>query len=209
MKLVRNLMESLTGVGIKIKGNWDGKLYSCTRCYSKIRESLPDSRSNWKKSVRKCRTKSLSRDTTTAVGFIGEQIVTKTLGLDNCNLKLNNFNARYDGSRHSEYGIVEIKTSTFNVMEDKWKFTGIYADKSDTIFFLCMDKDMKNVERVYRIPSIEFVYKTNFSIYKNPSRGTWYDNPKKDYRIDEKLFNDIYHSMSSKDCPVLKDSHKV
>ncbi len=41
--------------------------------------------------------------------FIGQQIVAKTYGIEDCNLKMNNFRFYID-LKHSIYGYIEVKT---------------------------------------------------------------------------------------------------
>lgn len=61
-----------------------------------------------------------------------------------------------------------------------------------------MNKDETMVERVYIIPKEAVGSRVSISISK-------YLNSRWEiYRVDEKPYNDAYHSMSLKDCPVLK-----
>ena len=65
-----------------------------------------------------------------------------------------------------------------------------------------MSKDWKDVDRIYIIPESEAKEGTSITISKNPYRGIpWYEK----YRVDEKPYNEAYHSLSIEDCSVLKD----
>lgn len=58
-----------------------------------------------------------------------------------------------------------------------------------------MSKDRKNIERVYIFPKKEIIIRNGVTIYKNPTRAVWYEK----YRVDEKPYNDAYHSLLRKD----------
>lgn len=153
------------------------------------------------------RTGKLSRYSTNGIGFVGAQIVAKTLGVDDCNIKMDNFCFYVDLSKHDIYGIGEVKTATLNKINGCWKFT-IENEYFifNTMFLVCMDENepWKNVERIYAIPKKEIIqHGIGITIVKNPLRCTWYDDTKKKYRIDEKPFDEIYHKMKLKNCTVL------
>lgn len=70
-----------------------------------------------------------------------------------------------------------------------------------SLFYFCVSKDRKIVERIYEFPANELIDRTSISIYKNPtpSRGPfWYEQ----YRImDEetiKKVNDIWKDIIKK-----------
>lgn len=72
-------------------GNWDRKSYICVKCYDKECRKLPDSHTGLIKSMRKFRNKELPKDCSSGKGFIGEQIWCKARGVENCNIKKDNF----------------------------------------------------------------------------------------------------------------------
>lgn len=170
----------------------------CQSCYKKHYDKAPDSHNNLMKAMRKSRNKELSKDCTSGKGFIGEQIWCKARGVENCNIKKDNFTYKYDHSPDLEYGIVNTKIATIEM--GAWHFTpkGKYAH---AVLF-CMDKEWENVDRTYIIPEFEMKMRTSITITKNPIRGSqWYDK----YRVDEKPYNNAYHNMNIEDCPILKN----
>lgn len=78
----------------------------CNKCFKK----LPGNYNDIVKSMCQSRNKQLSRFSPRGIGFIGEMIVATTLRLDNCNVKMNNFNFPIDVSRHATYGKMQVKT---------------------------------------------------------------------------------------------------
>lgn len=178
------------------KNNWDGKSYLCNTC--KMREY------NDKiiKPTRQCRTRELSRYSTHGKGFIGAQIVAKTNGLEDCNIKMDNFCFYVDLSRHTKYGTVEVKTATLNIEYLWWGFSGFKPENSDTTFLVCMDDNepWKNVERIYKIPSNN-IEVTTITIFANTSMrmSKWGK-----FKIDENPYNNTYHNMKLENCKVLK-----
>lgn len=183
---------------------WDRKSYVCSKCYEKESRKLPDSRTNWIKSQRKFRNKELPKDCSSGKAFIGEQIWCKTRGVDNCNIKMDNFAYKYDHSPDQEYGITNTKIASLNHHQGTVEAWGGFHTngKYDNAVLICMDKNWENVERVYIIPEYEMKKRSNVTISKNPYRGIpWYEK----YRVDEKPYNDAYHNMNIEDCPILKN----
>src|SRR3989338_9612420 len=91
------------------KEGWDGKSYICTRCESKERQRLPDSRNNAIKAIANSRNSLLDIDSNTAKGLIGEAIIAKVRDLEVISIKLDNFRTRFDLSLDSEYDIIQSK----------------------------------------------------------------------------------------------------
>lgn len=177
--------------------------YICEKCRMNIENNRPDSYSNLRKAGRLCRNKGILKDSNMGKGFIIEQVIAKFLGLENCNLKLDNFKAKFDIYPHPEYG--RIQTMGRSPYYGDWFFGGRdfsgRISNGDTLFIVCMDKNWKVIIQVYRFPTKDIIHRTGITIYNNPSRRVWYE----DYKIDEKPFNDIYHSMNTDNCPVIKD----
>lgn len=185
------------------KGNWDRKSYICSRCYYRnhyhnVIKSDPNSTVGTMKSMAKYRNKQLSKYSNIGKGFIGEQIIVNTRGLKNCNIELDNFHSKFDLSVDLEYGNIQVKTASLSY--GIWSVSHIHGI-FDTLFLICMDKNWKNVERVYVVPISEFYDRTHIAIVKNPLRYfQWYEK----YRVDEKPYNETYHDMKIDKCSVLK-----
>ncbi len=69
-----------------------------------------------------------------------------------------------------------------------------------------MDKNVPwiDIEKVYVIPESELYGEVRINIYKDfsnvRSRFKWVDK----FRVDEKDFNDIYHTMKLENCKILR-----
>lgn len=134
-------------------------------------------------------------------GFIGQQIVANTYGVEDCNLMMDNFHFYIDLSKILGYGYVEVKIASLIYIS--WYFSRIKSENFDTIFLLCMDMNWpwKDVYRVYAIPWKAVGNRKSMGITKNPSKDKlWYEK----FRIDVEPFNDTYHSMKLSNCTVLR-----
>ena len=189
----------------KTSGNWhrhskSGLYPICKHCYD-IHD--PNSYNNIMKVSTKSRNKELSKNSTKGKSFRTEQAILKTLGLENCNIEKNNFSYKCDGNS-DDFGMIQIKSSALEFGDGfkyyEWKFDKIKLENCNTVFLVCMDKNYKNILRVYKISS-EHIHIEYIRI--NPhTEIKWNWN---DFRIDEKPYNDTYHNMSIENCSVLKD----
>lgn len=149
------------------------------------------------------RTGNLDPLSNTGKGFIGQQIVAITYGVEDCNLKMNNFHFYIDLSKISEYGYCEVKIGSLNIMEDQWSFGTRRYQEYDTLLALCMDnkEPWVDVKRSYAFPWEVVGNRKSITITKNPKFGTqWYEES----RIDSKPFNATYHNMKLINCRVLR-----
>lgn len=173
------------------KGNWDKKSRMCTYCYMDIYKSSSDSQQYFRKSQAKSRIGNFNRFEMPGKAVIGQWIGGKTLGLKDLNIEKNNFREPIDLSTHSIYGSIDVKIATYNHINDQWRFGGI-RHNFDNLLALCMDRYelWRDVDCVYMIP-IAYISVENITITKNlsPRRSKW-----EKFRIDEKPYNDTYHS---------------
>lgn len=156
----------------------------CNNCRSKI-----DNMSLW-------RIGRLSKYSKTGKGVIGQWVVAKYLGVEDLNIKMDNFNFHID-LIHPIYGCVQVKLSLLNKY-GKWDMVNI-GWYFDTLFIVCMSDNFGNVERVYIIPEGDIISETRrVSITKNPklSLGPFmYDK----FKVDEKPFDNIYNTVDIPD----------
>lgn len=173
--------------------NWTGN-WLCPKCYY-IDYNEKNLKSLWRIGL-------LDPLSPVGKGFIGQQIVAKTYEVEDCNLKMDNFNFYVDLAKIGKYGYCEVKIATFNKRNGKWEFEGIDPEHFDSLFIVCMDKNefWKNVERVYIIP-VEYIISSHITIYENTSTklSKW-----EKFRIDHKPFDKIYHNMKLENCKILK-----
>lgn len=135
------------------------------------------------KSMRDCRLGKIDIDSTRGKGLIGEAINAKIRKLKILSIELDNYSYIIDLSKDHEYNIIQTKFRTFNGKD--WNVTfGI----EHNLFVLCLDKEMKNIVRVYAIPENEL-----FGIQSTDIAE--YDSKWGKFRIDEKPYNDAYHNF--------------
>lgn len=188
----------------------DCTAYECSVCHKKIEYNTPGTYANAKKLQADCRNENLDSSSSSGRGFIGVQIVAHRYGIDDCNIKMDNFRFYVDLSKISGYGYSEVKTSSFSKTYGRWKFNTDRVQEYDTAFLVCMDNNWpwKDVDRLYAIPWEVVVNrnKWSISITKNPSKGVqWYE----EFRIDERPFNETYHNMKLENCKILRKELSV
>ena len=188
--------------GLDYKEEWNGKSYTCKKCYGRIVQNLPDSQNNIRKRLANSRNKQLDPDSGPGKGFIGEQIVANTLGIKNCNLDRDNFNYQIDLYDDIKYKKIQVKYTALN-RDGEWFVQNYDGNYFDHLFIVCMSKDYKKVERVYIIPWCEAIKRKSITIIEKMKK-TWYNL----YMVDEKPYNDTYCNMNLDDCPVLRKRKK-
>ena len=72
-------------------GKKDCTGYICNKCAMKIRNRLPDSYNNANKSVKDIRTGNLDKDSSTGKAIISQAVVCNVLGVEDLNMKMDNF----------------------------------------------------------------------------------------------------------------------
>jgi hypothetical protein len=172
---------------------WDRKYHLCSDCYRKYD---PESLENLIKSMRLSRIGDLERESENGKSVIGQWMTAKVLELTDNNIEKNNFREKVDLSKHHILGKVEVKSPS--LIEGKWHAYIGMEHNFDSITVTCMDNNnpWKNANRVYIIPESELYGETQITIYEDwpkisrRSKFEWIEK----YRIDEKPFNDIYHS---------------
>lgn len=176
----------------------------CKKCYDN--DYYHNIRSDDIKSGRKCRNKDLSVNSAIGRGFVAEMTVAKVRNLKNCNIELDNFHAVFDLSIDSEYGKPQVKGPTFDRGYGKWKAKLGMEHNFDHVWIVCMDENRIHVIRVYIIPESELYGETQIDIYEDWSKvrgGSKFEWIEK-YRVDEKPYDDAYHSLNLDDCKYLR-----
>lgn len=143
-------------------------------------------------------------------GFIGQQIIAKTYGVEDCNLKMNSFHFYIDLNKITGYGYGEIKTATFKKYGEYWSFSCMVKE-CDTFFLVCLDEywPWRDVKRVYAVPCWEVFGGSGVYIRENfrLSRSKW--KYLEEFRIDEKPFNSTFHNMKLENCKILRRCEDV
>lgn len=172
----------------KTTGKW-----ICNKCYSIDYNNL------YIKPKRRCRTGHLNPDSTTSKGNKFQELACMHYGWKNLNIKNNNFNSPIDCIDPRTGLFYQIKGRVYNHIERYWQFSPLdreWDKKYEDMICYCTNKDLKIIERIYRIPSYEIDRIRTLTITKNPSRGVpWYEK----YRADEeelKKANEIWKKLN-------------
>lgn len=199
----------------KTTGNWhtyseDGTYPICKHCYD-TRDSCSDA--GMKKILAKSRNKKLGKNTSKGKGFRAEQGILLTLGLENCNLKKDNFGYKMDGYHHDGDKRIQIKSGALlcygNGVDDyEWSFDKIKLENCDTVYLAGMDRTYSKYLKILKIPT-DYIKSTGLKYIRiNPNTVKKWEWNK--YEIDVKPFNDIYNNLSIDKCTVLEgDDNEV
>ena len=171
--------------------NIDCTGYLCSVCKARHYNDLPDSYININKLISNSRTCQLAVNSETGKGLIGEAVIAKVRKLEIISIKLNNFKSKFDLTRDVEHGMIQSKLR--QLYYGDW-ITYIGTEHIfDTLFYICISKDMKDIERIYIIPQTELYGIQTVKIIRNPSSSKILKWDK--YNVDPKPYNDAYHSL--------------
>lgn len=168
------------------EGNWTGK-WLCQSCYKKEQYKNGNTNANIINLLRDRRIGNLKPNSNQAKGDLSEELTCIWRGVENLNVKNDNYNSPIDHSIDSELGIIETKGRLYDYRERRWGFASLEKEwdkKFDHMICYCASRDGKIIERIYIFPKPEIIGKTSISIYKNLiyKRYGWYE----EYRVKDK-----------------------
>ncbi len=154
------------------KGVWTGK-YICDYCR--------------KKDISEYRNKRIRLRISEGTGSVCDTMISKILEIPVCSIYAGDTKLPFN-LIHGYYGIVGTKIS--NMRRGKWDFRSNGRISADTYFHIGFDKNYKNIEIVYVIPSEDLANSNGrVCLYRNTMKYL-------KYKIDNTIFNDIYHSRN-------------
>ena len=170
--------------------------YICHYCYLKIVQ----------KAESKMRNGKLSKHSCVGKGFIMEQVVSKYLGVENCNLKTDNLHNGFDLFKIG-YGRMDVQGSkVYGLGKYRcWMFT--VKKNNDCYFLVGLDKDRKIIIKAWIIPTKDIYTKRTITIMCDTS-----ESKRRFGKYEMKLeqvsqLNDILHSIGKNGCKYLCDVH--
>lgn len=179
-------------------GKKDCTEYICHKCSCKnYQNNNFDSQHNLMKLTYNFRTGNIDIESSKGEGLIIEAVVAKVRHLRNYNIESDNYNMIFDLFIDPEYGRPEVKGPS--LIGGEWNIVLGMEHNFDNIWIVCMDKNRKNVKRVYIIPESELYGETCIHIYEDFSKTLriskfeWVE----EYRVDEKPYDDAYHNLMS------------
>ena len=95
--------------------------------------------------------------------------------------------------------IFKLRLQVHILISGNLTFDGSPCD-CDTVILLRMDREWKNVLRVYIIPSA-YIETLCISIYTGSIRVSKWDK----FMVDEKSYNDAYHTLDIENCSILRN----
>lgn len=177
--------------------NINGKIvWYCEKHSGRYRATLPNSQNNTRKLIANFRNNNLSVESPSGKGYISQKVTCIVRGIEDLNIKNDNFHSEIDHSKDSELGIIQSKSSFFNSLEGYWSshVENEHNKNFDFLFYYCLSNNGKTIEQGYIFPKFEIMKSSSVTIYKDPMRGynRWYDK----YRIkDIKPYNDAYQQI--------------
>lgn len=153
--------------------------WTCRNCYQKYD---PNSINNIKKSVSNCRTGNQDQNHSNTKGDKDIELACRLYRYENLNEKYDNHITPIDCLDPRTGLFHQVQGRFYNGKHGWWQFSHLdrewYKEYEDMICF-CKSKDGKRIERIYRFPLSVIKEVKTISIYRNPSRGGWYEK----YRI--------------------------
>jgi hypothetical protein len=193
-------------------GIWTGK-YVCMSHYKSdyymdIVKNDPNSQDNIIKALAGSRTGDLDLNSNTGKGKKFEKLSSIYFGVDNLNVKNDNYCWPIDHSRHPILGTLQTQGRFFYTYIGTyggWLFDDLdreWSKKFGHMILWCASKNGKRIERGYIIPKNEIydpetdLGRRSITIVKNPSKGVqWHEQ----YRIKDpeelKKINDIWQKI--------------
>lgn len=168
-------------------GYWDNRSYLCYKCYQDIPVNYEIYR-NKTRSMTQTRTGNLKIDSGRGKSLIDQAVVTKVLGIDDLNIKMDNFEYYIDAS-NEKYGKIDIKGSHFYLIEEIWRFSTRGNIICDTFILLGYNHDRTNIDFVWIVPNEN--WKNEIKIHKDAIKTSKYDR----FKVDPKPYNDVYYSL--------------
>jgi len=140
----------------------------------------------------------LTRNVSLSKSIIDQAVVAEYFGLEDLNIKMNNFNYYID-LRHEIYGNIDVKGGTLLSgrklsYSDYWCFSTNRKIEPDTYFCIGYDKLRDNIIKALIIPNDNWVINLdNLYVYKNPSRTSKYNYAQ--FEIECTKLNKIYQDL--------------
>lgn len=176
-----------------IKG-WTGR-WMCFNCNgNNYQEKDPNSQRNIIKSIRNLRTGNIKKDSEQGIVIITQAVVAKVNGIEDLNIKTDNYNYHIDMYKDI-YGRINVEYSSFRYPHyNGWMFNSrriniVKNENYDTFILLCLGIGKINIQRVYIIPNIQKI-KELWIIGINVN-GSEYDI----FRVDQNSYNDIFQNI--------------
>ncbi len=169
----------------KSTGKW-----LCNNCRNKdIQKYDPNSGNNIIKSLAGHRTGNLNPNSSTAIGNVFEELTCRWKGVKNLNKENDNYKNPIDHSPDEAGKIYQTKGKLYDPINKYWHINIINEHNAiingfefTHLIIYCANKDGNIIERLYIFPIEEAIKRTGIKIYKNPSKGFWYEK----YRIKDK-----------------------
>lgn len=168
------------------KGIWNGRSYSCKKCYSNGCQRLPDSYNSVIKNLANFRTGNLGKDSETGKSLIDQAVVSKVLGIEDLNITMNNLEWCID-AQDDVRGKIDVKSSKLG--DDGWSFGNNRKIECDTYICLGYDANRCYIAKAWEIPNDDNVISIcTIHIRMNSLK---YEK----FEIDETSYNDAYQSL--------------
>lgn len=174
-------------------GKIDCTKWSCKTCYtSNYQRNDPTSAHNLIKEMRKSRIGDLDKRTTSGKSLIDQAVVAEYLGVEDLNIKMDNFGYCID-IEHGKYRKIDVKGAS--LIYGGWHYQTNEKIDCDTYFFLGYDQNRENIRVIFIIPNYVIMHNKGVTISKSSFRTQKYDKFKVDDQGIYDSINEIYHDL--------------
>lgn len=175
----------------------------CNNCRNKdFQKNDPNSQHNVIKSLADRRTCNQDPNSSNAKGDLYQRLTVKWKGVEDLNVLSNNYISPIDHSPDKEGKIYQTKGKIYDSVNKYWHISVINEHNAiikgfefTHLIVYCVSKDGRIIERIYIFPIEEVIKRTSITIYKNPSKGFWYEK----YRVKDKdilkIVNDLWKEI--------------
>lgn len=161
-------------------GNWTGKWF-CLKCWYHTDYKNRQNEINRRKDINsRCtdrRTGNLDSNCSCAKGDLAEELTSIWKEVKILSNENDNYCGPLDHSPDIKGLVYQTKSKWYDPKNDKWTTTwkNEHYKDFDILIFYCISKDGKIIDRIYLFPKDIVMEMNGISIYKNPSKGFWYE----------------------------------
>ncbi len=174
-------------------GGKDCTGWLCHKDYTRRQSRKSGEYIDMMKSIADIRTSNVKVDNDKGRYIMSQAVVAKILGIEDLNIKNDNFMWPVD-MENKNYGKIDVKCSSLWYREDRgmWTYSTFKKIDCNTYILLGFGVNHENIEDVRIVPNEDWISGlTTITITQNPIKTTKYDQ----FMVDPNCYNDIYQDL--------------